>query len=143
MDREQMRASEQDRQMVLDTLRVAVEEGRLDVTEYAIRAEKAMEAKVYAELDALVADLQRLAPPGHGEDPTYQLAADPRFPLARDEDGRVDRNRRWKVAGYTVGLAALISVILILVVPNAMLYIALTALVVLILFIIAGFLGIF
>ena len=142
MDREQMRAAENDRQMVLDTLRIAVEEGRLDVSEYAIRAEKAMEAKVYAELDALIVDLQKLPPPGYGSTERMQTTAE-RFPEYRDENGGVDRNKRWKVAGYSIGIATLISIILILIVPNAMLYIAVTALVVLILFVIAGMLGLF
>jgi hypothetical protein len=147
MDRDQMRASEADRQLVMDQLRQAVEDGRLDVAEYQARVDAALNAKVYSELDVLVADLQRLAPPGfHAEATVPNRAArldDPhRFPQTRDGDS-ADRARRWRRAGVITGIAAVIALVVIVVFPELLLYIAITVLVVLVLFVIAGVLGLF
>ncbi|MEH1100561.1 DUF1707 SHOCT-like domain-containing protein [Micromonospora sp. CPCC 205561] len=55
--RDGMRAADADRQAVADRLRVAVDEGRLDLHEYDERLQRAYAARTYGELDALVADL--------------------------------------------------------------------------------------
>lgn len=52
-----MRAADDDRQAVADQLRVAVDEGRLDLHEYDERLHRAYTAKTYGELDVLLADL--------------------------------------------------------------------------------------
>ncbi|MDM4720809.1 DUF1707 domain-containing protein [Micromonospora sp. WMMA1363] len=54
---EEMRAADEDRQLVADRLRVAVDEGRLDLHEYDERLQRAYAARTYGELDALVVDL--------------------------------------------------------------------------------------
>ncbi|NYT93080.1 DUF1707 domain-containing protein [Salinispora sp. H7-4] len=56
-DRAGMRAADDDRQAVADQLRVAVDEGRLDLHEYDERLHRAYTAKTYGELDVLLADL--------------------------------------------------------------------------------------
>ncbi|WBB92778.1 DUF1707 domain-containing protein [Verrucosispora sp. WMMC514] len=61
-ERDAMRAADSDRQAVADRLRVALDEGRLDLHEYDDRLQRAYAARTYAELDALVGDLP--APPG-------------------------------------------------------------------------------
>ncbi|WP_051393106.1 DUF1707 SHOCT-like domain-containing protein [Glycomyces arizonensis] len=147
MDRDQMRASESDRQLVLDQLRQAVEEGRLDVDEYQQRIDTAMNAKVYSELDVLVADLQRLAPPGYQDARSMQPTTPVNPSLSRaNMQLRKDmeaRGRKWKVAGTVALIAGAISVVLIVVFPQLLLYIAITVLVVLVLFVLAGVLGLF
>ncbi|MEH0843186.1 DUF1707 domain-containing protein [Micromonospora sp. CPCC 205711] len=55
--RDRMRAGDADRQAVAEQLRVAVDEGRLDLHEYDERLRLAYEAKTYGELDAVVGDL--------------------------------------------------------------------------------------
>ncbi|WP_438862186.1 DUF1707 SHOCT-like domain-containing protein [Paractinoplanes aksuensis] len=57
-----MRAADDDRRQVADQLRLALEEGRLDLTEYDERLQGAYAAKTYAELDRLLTDLPNSAP---------------------------------------------------------------------------------
>ncbi|GLY23340.1 hypothetical protein Misp04_30720 [Micromonospora sp. NBRC 101691] len=52
-----MRAADTDREMSAQRLRVALDEGRLDLHEYDERLRRAYAARTYAELDVLVADL--------------------------------------------------------------------------------------
>ncbi|MCH7229330.1 DUF1707 domain-containing protein [Glycomyces sp. L485] len=147
MDRDQMRASESDRQLVMDRLRQAVEDGRLDVAEYQQRIDAAMSAKVYSELDVLLADLQRLPPPGFQDSQPIRATTPIRPTVSRaNERLREDmaaRNRKWKTAGVVALIAAGVSTVLIVAFPQLLLYIAITVLVVLILFVLAGVLGLF
>jgi len=62
MSREQMRAADADRHQVADRLRAALEEGRLDLTEYDERVQGAYAAKTYGDLDRLLSDLPNAAP---------------------------------------------------------------------------------
>lgn len=147
MDRDQMRASESDRQLVLDQLRQAAEDGRLDVAEYQQRVDAALNAKVYSELDVLLADLQRLSPPGYQDAQVVQPTTPIRPTLSRANDrlreAQESRSRKWRLAGVSALVAAAIAVVLIVVFPELLLYVAITVLVVLVLFVIAGVLGLF
>ncbi|MFI9639639.1 DUF1707 domain-containing protein [Micromonospora sp. NPDC051925] len=75
--RDGMRAADADREATAERLRVALEEGRLDLHEYDERLQQTYGAKTYAELDTVLADLpgpaspQRsaLAPVGPGTAP--------------------------------------------------------------------------
>ncbi|MET7821015.1 DUF1707 SHOCT-like domain-containing protein [Micromonospora zamorensis] len=60
--RDGMRASDSDRTAVADRLRVALNEGRLDLHEYDERLQRAYAARTYAELDGLLTDLPPVAP---------------------------------------------------------------------------------
>ncbi|MFU8873691.1 DUF1707 SHOCT-like domain-containing protein [Micromonospora sp. SL4-19] len=60
--RDGMRAADTDRQATAERLRVALEEGRLDLHEYDERLQRAYAAKTYGELDAVVVDLPGAAP---------------------------------------------------------------------------------
>ncbi|MGC5022135.1 DUF1707 SHOCT-like domain-containing protein [Micromonospora sp. DT47] len=60
--REGMRAADTDRQAAAERLRLAVDEGRLDLHEYDERLRLAYGAKTYGELDAVLADLPAPAP---------------------------------------------------------------------------------
>ncbi|MEU4479748.1 DUF1707 domain-containing protein [Micromonospora sp. NPDC023966] len=57
-----MRAADADREATAERLRVALEEGRLDLHEYDARLVRAYGAKTYADLDEVVADLPGPAP---------------------------------------------------------------------------------
>ncbi|TYC04020.1 DUF1707 domain-containing protein [Micromonospora sp. WP24] len=57
-----MRAADADRQAVADRLRVALDEGRLDLHEYDERLQRAYGARTYGELDVLLTDLPAVAP---------------------------------------------------------------------------------
>lgn len=59
-DRADLRISDADRAATAERLRVAVDEGRLDLTEYDSRLRSAYAARTYRELDPLTADLPAL-----------------------------------------------------------------------------------
>src|SRR4249919_1522568 len=61
-DRELMRASDDDRQQVVDRLRAAVEDGRLKMEEFTERMGLAYQAVTYGDLGKSVADLPRASP---------------------------------------------------------------------------------
>lgn len=62
MSREGMRAADADRQLVADQLKAALDEGRLDLSEYDERLQGAYAAKTYGDLDRLLTDLPNAAP---------------------------------------------------------------------------------
>ncbi|HEX2145948.1 MAG TPA: DUF1707 domain-containing protein [Glycomyces sp.] len=146
MDRDQMRASENDRQLVMERLRQAVEEGRLDMAEYQDRVDAAMQAKKYSELDILISDLQQLPPPGF-PDVAAEETAVMRPPLSKVNqqlrDGMEPGPRKWKIAGVAVAIAAVVSLILFAMAPELFLYIAIGVLVILVLFVVAAVAGLF
>lgn len=57
VDKSKLRASDADRQEVIERLRTALEEGRLKMDEYVQRMEQASEAVTYGDLASLYADL--------------------------------------------------------------------------------------
>jgi hypothetical protein len=63
MGREGMRAGDADRKAVADQLKTALDEGRLDLSEYDERLQKAYAAKTFADLDGLLDDLPGAVPP--------------------------------------------------------------------------------
>ncbi len=63
MGRDQMRAGDADRERVVERLRTALEEGRLELHEYDERLQGAYGAKTYGDLDALLTDLPLAAAP--------------------------------------------------------------------------------
>ena len=56
-DRSHMRISDADRAAAAERLRIAVDEGRLDLTEYDTRLRSAYAATTYGELEPVTADL--------------------------------------------------------------------------------------
>jgi hypothetical protein len=86
--RENLRASHQDRDQIVEQLQVAGGDGRLDAEELEQRVEAALTARTYGELTALVADL----PPGSG------VAARPKDLVRIDAGGGTTRrDGRWAV----------------------------------------------
>jgi len=62
-DRRHLRVSDADRAEVAERLRIALDEGRLDITDYDERVRSAYAATTYGELEPLTADLPPPAPP--------------------------------------------------------------------------------
>ncbi|MFY1617799.1 DUF1707 SHOCT-like domain-containing protein [Micromonospora sp. WMMD736] len=60
--RDGMRAADADREAVAERLRVALNEGRLDLHEYDERLQRAYAARTYGELDQLLTDLPPVTP---------------------------------------------------------------------------------
>ena len=57
-----MRAADSDRAAVADRLRVALDEGRLDLHEYDERLQRAYAARTYADLEVLLTQLPPVTP---------------------------------------------------------------------------------
>jgi hypothetical protein len=106
---DQLRASDADRQAMVDRLRRAHDEGRLDLAEYDERVRTAYAARTYAELARLTADLPAPPPrppvPGH----SHPLAARGARPAARRRDvgGLV-----WRIVGSAWFSASLVNVLI-------------------------------
>lgn len=62
-----MRAGDSDRQSVVDQLKKALDEGRLDLSEYDERLQKTYAAKTYKDLDGLLDDLPGTVPVQHSQ----------------------------------------------------------------------------
>ncbi len=63
-ERAQMLAATVDRDHAVEFLKSAFAEGRLSSEDYEVRLERALAARTYGDLDALVADLPGARPPG-------------------------------------------------------------------------------
>jgi hypothetical protein len=93
-----LRASDADRDRVIDVLRAAVTDGRLDPAEFNERLDAALAARTFDALAPLTADL--IAAPGTGGALAVPAAATPAEPAAelvmiREKHGIVRRDGRW------------------------------------------------
>jgi hypothetical protein len=93
-----LRASDADRDRVIDVLRAAVTDGRLDQAEFDERLDAALAARTFDALAPLTADL--IAAPGSNVALTSQRADRPAEPAAelitiRERHGVVRRDGRW------------------------------------------------
>jgi Domain of unknown function (DUF1707) len=92
------RASDADRDRVIELLRAAVADGRLDPAEFDERVDAALAARTIDALTPLTADL--IAAPGRGGALTLPLAGTPAEPAAElltisEKHGSVRRDGRW------------------------------------------------
>jgi hypothetical protein len=78
---EGMRAGDGDRQRVADQLREALDEGRLDLSEYDERVQRAYAAKTYGDLKGLLVDLPGTVPVEKAQVEPHRSAAAPEQPL--------------------------------------------------------------
>ena len=74
-----MRAGDSDRQAVVDQLKKALDEGRLDLGEYDERLQRTYAAKTYQDLEGLLDDLPGTVPVQHSQ---VQPASAPSSPVA-------------------------------------------------------------
>ena len=93
-----LRASDADRDRVIELLRAAVADGRLDQAEFDERLDAALAARTIDALAPLTADL--IAAPGSGGALTLPLAGTPAEPAAElltinERHGSVRRDGRW------------------------------------------------
>ncbi len=81
MGREGMRAGDSDRKAVADQLKLALDEGRLDLSEYDERLQRTYGAKTFADLDGLLDDLPGTVPPQQSQvQPSQAPTAVPSVP---------------------------------------------------------------
>lgn len=96
-ERREMRASHDDRDEVVERLRVAAGDGRLTAQELDERLEVALTARTYGELERLVADLPAVSgglsftAPGAGPDEVVRL---------HTRSGSILRDGRWPVPAH-------------------------------------------
>jgi hypothetical protein len=101
-----LRASDADRTAVGDILRREHVAGRLDADEYADRYGRCLEAKTYAQLDGLIADLPE------GVEPALQPGAAASPGAAWSQGPWYAGRRRWRVP--VVAWVALVAVLIAL-----------------------------
>jgi hypothetical protein len=87
MGREDMRAGDGDRQAVADQLKAALDEGRLDLSEYDERLKKTYGAKTYGDLHGLLDDLPGTVPPAQSQVQSYQSPTPPPAGGPQDRSG--------------------------------------------------------
>jgi hypothetical protein len=94
VDPGELRASDADREQVAERLRIALDEGRLNLHEYDDRLRDAFSAKTYAELNALLADLPGVTPGSQAQ--VVPAQPGPAEQWRPDAQGRYpDATRRW------------------------------------------------
>jgi hypothetical protein len=99
-----LRASDADREQLVDVLKAAFGEGRLDQDEYTYRMEQAYTAKTYGELRALVADL-----PGPPAQVPYRYT---QYPVMKPANSMAVASMVLGLATPLVGLTAIPAVVL-------------------------------
>jgi Domain of unknown function (DUF1707) len=120
-DRQRMRASDQDRQQVVDLLRVALENGRLTMDEYLDRMGLAYQAMTYGDLARLYADLPaagRVLPGRRAPQPIGRASA-----LASDAPQATGPVRRGGLAGLPLALRVLWTIWLTAVSVNVVVWV--------------------
>ncbi|MGW1771576.1 DUF1707 SHOCT-like domain-containing protein [Streptomyces sp. NPDC002104] len=95
----ELRASDADRERVVDRLRDAVAEGRLDMDEFEERLDAAYRSRTYAELEPLTRDL-----PAPGE--TAPMAAAPGTPVGLTKGAPAGSEAAWPARIVGAGGAA-------------------------------------
>lgn len=125
-----LRASDADREQVIDVLKVAFTQGRLTMNELERRTGRALTSRTYAELGAVTADIPAEpadAPPRrYPARPRDQSAVGRRHPPRRRARPRARRRGdwgeppplnekalRWGLAAGTIALAAMIAAALV------------------------------
>lgn len=98
MDDRQLRASDAERDAVIDQLRTHTAEGRLSLGEFEERVSEALHATTRAELEDVLRELPALDPTPTGRDDAQQRDRKPRVALSR-------------VAAVALGVVALVVVL--------------------------------
>jgi Domain of unknown function (DUF1707) len=89
--REELRAADVDRAFVAERLKGALDEGRLSLSEYDERLQQTYAAKTYGDLDRVLADLPRPAPPQASQIVPAAAPASPPVPGAAPVPAQDDR----------------------------------------------------
>ena len=108
LPREQLRASDADRQAVVDKLRMAHDDGRLSLAEYDERVQQAYAARTYGDLQRVIVDLPNVPyPPARVP---QQAAAAP--PVAMPERRRDAGPLVWRIVGSTWFAVSLVNLLI-------------------------------
>jgi hypothetical protein len=120
VDAASFRAGDADRERVAERLRVALEEGRLNLQEYDDRLRQAYAARTYADLDALIADIPGVVPPSRSQVVPAATTGDAAATSWRpDASGRYpDATRRWAVKQWDGWISVVVVCTMIWVVTS-------------------------
>lgn len=110
-----MRAGDGDRQQVAARLKQALDEGRLDLTEYDERLQKTYAAKTYGDLDGLLDDLPGTVPTQRSQVQAYQPPAAPAGGPAAEPD---KDSHRFAWLGPSFGIFIVCTIIYLLTSPG-------------------------
>ena len=99
MERDQMRVGDGDREAVAQRLKAALDEGRLDISEYDERLQRTYAAKTFADLRGLTDDLPGTIPAERSQlaphEPTAGQAVGEVPASAPDRRGSPDTRASW------------------------------------------------
>lgn len=102
------RAGDDDRSAVAEHLRVALEQGRLELAEYDDRVSRAYTARTYGDLDELVADIPGVTPASQAQ---LELSGESKPTVSRsssDDDDEDDEDDDWTdIRGMWTGFGIL------------------------------------
>ncbi|MFE1175944.1 DUF1707 domain-containing protein [Streptomyces sp. NPDC058773] len=100
------RAGDADRESVIERLRVAAGEGRIELAELEERLDRAYSAKTYAELDVLVADLPQERPFG------LPAGTDTETLVLKTRLGNIKQGGRWTVPRRIIAECKMLSIVI-------------------------------
>lgn len=126
-DRQDMRASDADRQEVVERLRGALEEGRLKMSEYLERMEHAYEAVTYGDLAPLCRDLPEARPVARHQAAQAAAAARAAPPASRAPSQQAEIVRRGAFASLPTPLKVLWTIWLTAVSINVVVWVLVSA----------------
>jgi hypothetical protein len=126
-DRQDMRASDADRQEVVERLRGALEEGRLKMSEYLERMEVAYEAVTYGDLAPLCRDLPEARPVARQQPAQAAAAAQAARPAPRTPSPHAEVARRGAFASLPTALKVLWTIWLTAVSINVVVWVLVSA----------------
>lgn len=92
MGRDDMRAGDADRKAVADQLKAALDEGRLDLSEYDERLQKTYGAKTFGDLTGLLDDLPGTVPLDRSQ---VQPSAPPHAPVSAPAPSEQPQGANW------------------------------------------------
>lgn len=94
-----LRAADVDREFVAERLRKALDEGRLDLSEYDDRLREAYAARTYGDLKALLADLPETVPPARSQ--VVPAGTTAPVPVGGPVEAPRGHTRRWIAAQWS------------------------------------------
>ncbi|MFD9690534.1 DUF1707 domain-containing protein [Kitasatospora sp. NPDC059146] len=100
------RAGDADREAVAERLRAAAGEGRIDLAEFQERLDLAYQARTYAQLDVLVADLPQERPSGS------PAGGDAETLVLKTHLGNIKQAGRWTVPRRVVAECKMLSIVI-------------------------------
>ena len=114
MAQEEMRAGDSDRQAVADRLRTALDEGRLDLTEYDQRLQKTYNAKTFGDLSGLLDDLPGTVPAADSKVQPYQAPPVPAYQAPEPAQPVEQQSKASQIASWVGPYGGVVAVCIVI-----------------------------